>query len=94
KTRKSDIENFLKNCEEATKFYLEWLRNASDVEGAERYLLSAKQAWERISSPDWGGRGNNPNKDARRVQQARETLESAKVKLKKAKILRERLNSN
>ncbi len=94
KTRKSDIENFLKNCEEATKFYLEWLRNASDVEGAERYLLSAKQAWERISSPDWGGRGSNPNKDARRVQQARETLESAKVKLEKAKILRERLNSN
>jgi hypothetical protein len=39
-----------------------------------------------------GRRGNNPNKDARRVQQARDTLESAKVKLEKAKILRERLN--
>jgi hypothetical protein len=48
KTRKSDIENFFKNCEEATKFYLEWLRNASDVEGAERYLLSAQQAGKDI----------------------------------------------
>jgi hypothetical protein len=34
KTRKSDIENFLK-LKEATKFYLECSRNASDVEGAE-----------------------------------------------------------
>jgi hypothetical protein len=57
------------------------------VEGAERYLLSAQQAWERISSPDWGGRGNNPNKDARRCNK-QEILESAKVKLEKAKILR------
>ncbi|ELX8408494.1 hypothetical protein [Klebsiella oxytoca] len=94
KTKKSDVENFLTNGKEANSHYQAWLKDASDVEGAERNLLSAQKAFERISSPEWGGRGNNPNKDVRRVQQARDTLESAKAKLEKAKILRERLNSN
>lgn len=93
KTKKEDVIKLLKEKEDADSFYQSWLDRASDVDAAERRLNSARESWERISHPDWGGlRGNNPNSDARRVKQARSELDSAERGLESAKALRARLD--
>lgn len=93
KTKKADVVKFLENKESAIIYYQDWLKRASDVEAAEIQLKQARESWERISHPDWGGlRGNNPNSDARRLKQARSELDSAERGLESAKALRARLD--
>lgn len=92
--KKLDVENLLKNESEALAFYSSWLAKASDVATAEKRLSDAKKHYERVSDPEWGGRGNNPNSDARTVSQARSELENAERGLVSAKALRERINKS
>ncbi len=92
KTKKTDMESFLRSKEDATHHYQAWLKDACNVEEAERRLSDAKKKVERISSPDWGGRGNNPNKDSRITRQARSELDSAERNLVRAQELREKLS--
>lgn len=90
--KKADIESLLKSESAALAKYSEWLTNASDVEAAEKRLSHAQKNWERVSDPEWGGRGNNPNSDARNIRHARDELDGAKRGLESAKSLRDRLN--
>ncbi|KHT34398.1 hypothetical protein [Pectobacterium carotovorum] len=92
KTKKSDVIKLLEDNETASAYYQDWLDGASDVEAAELRLSRARDAWTRISHPDWGGRGNNPNSDALRVKQARYELENAERGLESAKALKDRLS--
>ncbi|TKU47867.1 hypothetical protein FDW94_07280 [Citrobacter sp. wls757] len=92
KTKKEDVIKLLKEKEDADSFYQEWLDRASDVDAAERRLNIARDDWARVSHPDWGGRGNNPNSDARRIRQAKDELDSAERALKSAISIKDRLS--
>lgn len=91
--KKADVECFIKCKTEAMEHYNCWLKNASDVAAAEERLVRAQNTWHRVSDPNWGGSGNNPNRDSRITRQAKESLESAERGLVSAKELRERLRS-
>lgn len=92
--KKSDVENLLKIESEASAFYSSWLARASDVTAAEQRLSDARKHWERVSDPEWGGRGNNPNSDARTIRQARSELDKAESGIALAKAFRERINKS
>lgn len=91
KTRKADMEAFLRNSGAASDHYEKWIERASDVEAAERELHSALEHLKRVSDPEWGGNGNNPNKDVRIVRQAHSDVDSAKRALESAKARKKRL---
>lgn len=89
--KKADMVSFLKDPESATAYYNAWLERASDVEAAELRLSQAHSHLERISQSDWGGRGNNPNKDARITRQAHDDFNRAKRELESAIRIREQM---
>ncbi|EMR0588734.1 MULTISPECIES: hypothetical protein [Citrobacter] len=89
--KKADMVNLLSNPESAVVHYRGWLEKASDVEGAELRLSRARVHFERISDPNWGGSGSNPNKDARMTRQARDDLENAERGLESAKRIRQQI---
>ncbi|POU03518.1 hypothetical protein C3369_06750 [Escherichia sp. ESNIH1] len=89
--KKADMVSLLRDPDSATTFYKDWLERASDVEAAERRLSQAHSHLERISAPDWGGRGNNPDKDARITRQAHDDFNRAKRELESAIRIREQM---
>lgn len=89
--RKADMVSFLRDPDSATAYYKDWLERASDVEAAELRLSQAHSHLERISDPGWGGKGNNPNKDARINRQARDNYDRAERELENAKRIRQQL---
>lgn len=91
KAKKADMISFLKSPEDAAFRYKSWFETVSDVENAELVLSRARAHLERISDPNWGGSGNNPNKDARRTRQALDDVESAVRGLEKAKRIRQQI---
>ncbi|ELO3239295.1 MULTISPECIES: hypothetical protein [Enterobacteriaceae] len=82
--KKADVVRLLRNSEAADIHYKTWLERASDVENAELELSRARAHLERISDPDWGGSGSNPDKDARMTRQAHSDVESAARNLENA----------
>lgn len=76
--KKSDIELFLNDPAAALRSYEEWLDGVGNVELARQSLNDAEARLARVNEPDWGGRGNNPDKDSRRARDAREAVESAR----------------
>ena len=91
KAKKADMISFLKNPEDAAARYKSWFETVSDVENAELILSRASSHLERISDPNWGGSGSNPNKDARRTRQALDDVENALRGLEKAKRIRQQI---
>lgn len=91
KAVKADIVSLLKDPESAGVYYKSWLARASDVEAAELRLSQAKDHLRRISEPDWGGSGNNPNRDMRITRQAHSDFESAERGLESAKRIRQQI---
>lgn len=91
KTKKADMEGLLHDREAATAYYVVWLERASNVEAAERRLNFALEKLKRVSDPEWGGRGNNPDKDARIVRQVHYEVDAAETELSSAKALKARL---
>ncbi|MFT1010952.1 hypothetical protein [Enterobacter hormaechei] len=89
--KKADMVSLLKDPESATAYYKDWLERASDVEAAQLRLSQAHSHLERISQPDWGGRGNNPNKDARITRQAHDNFNRARRELESAIRIREQM---
>lgn len=87
--KKVDVENFLNNKEEADKSYKEWLDRVGDIELAKKNLRDAESHLARISEPDWGGRGNNPDRDVRITKRARADVDCARRALSFA----EKINS-
>lgn len=83
--------SFLKNPEDSAAHYKSWFETVSDVENAELNLSRAQAHLERVSDPEWGGRGNNPDKDARIKRQALDDVDSALRKLEKAKRIRQQI---
>ncbi|AZF92926.1 MAG: hypothetical protein [Phage NG54] len=90
-TKKDDVIIFLRDPVKADEYYRKWLDSASDVKSAEHRLEIAKARYVKVSDPEWGGRGNNPDKDQRTVKYAREELKMAERVLEDAKSLSERL---
>ncbi|MBP2155747.1 hypothetical protein [Erwinia rhapontici] len=78
KAKKADIELFLNDPVAALRSYHEWLDRQGNVELARQNLNDAEARLARVNEPDWGGRGNNPDRDSRRVSDARDAVESAK----------------
>ncbi|EPG9146761.1 hypothetical protein NPH96_004322 [Klebsiella variicola] len=89
--KKADMISFLKNPEDSAARYKSWFETVSNVENAELNLSRARAQLERVSDPDWGGRGNNPDKDARRKRQALYDVDCALRKLEKAKRIRQQI---
>jgi hypothetical protein len=84
KTLKADVEQFLSNPQKARQYYFTDLAKKSDVELALKQLAVAKARYERINSPDFDVRGNNPNAESRVRRDAEDQLYSAKVALEQA----------
>lgn len=91
KAKKADMVSLLRDPESAGVYYKTWLARASDVEAAELFLSRARSHLERISDPNWGGSGSNPNKDARMTRQAHADVESAERGLESAKRIRQQI---
>ncbi|WP_414945924.1 hypothetical protein [Serratia marcescens] len=94
RAKKQDLLDFLDNPTEALKKYDEEIAYRSDVDGARREMERCKATLERVTHPDWGGRGNNPDKDDRRIRDARSAYSSAEDRLKYAIELKERLSKS
>lgn len=76
--KKVDVEDFLENNQQASRSYSEWLARAGNIDLAQKNLEAAESRLARISEPDWGGRGNNPNKDVRIIKDAHAAVDSAR----------------
>jgi hypothetical protein len=87
KTKKIDVEIFLDDPINALEHYSDWFKRVSDVELARKNLEQAEKRLDKVTHPDWGGRGNNPNKDVRIVRDARENVEACIRALKHAEQL-------
>ncbi|MGJ5822069.1 hypothetical protein ACSBQS_05450 [Serratia sp. H402Y] len=94
RAKKQDLLDFLDNPAEALKKYDERIAYLSDVEEARREIERCKATLDRVTHPDWGGRGNNPDKDARRIRDARSAYSSAEDRLEYAIKLKERLSKS
>ncbi|EHE0026464.1 hypothetical protein JN652_003567 [Vibrio cholerae] len=84
-TRKADVEEWLSNPEEARTKYYEDLARQSDVNRAEKELEYAQSHYQKVMSPDFDIRGNNPNAESRARKNAKSQLESAEQRVRTAK---------
>ncbi|EMG7853832.1 hypothetical protein BvCmsA138A_04215 [Escherichia coli] len=91
--KKADVISLLTDKESAANHYKVWLDRASDVEAAQLRLSRARSHLERISDPNWGGSGSNPDKDARITRQARSEMEFAERDLESAIRIREQITN-
>lgn len=92
RAKKQDLVDFLGDRDNALKTYEEKIIYLSDVERAKKDLEMCQSRLEKFEAPDWGGRGNNPDKDQRRIRDARMDVSSEKDSLARAISLRERLS--
>ncbi|HGY9581403.1 TPA: hypothetical protein ACOJPN_005132 [Vibrio harveyi] len=84
KTLKADVENFLSNPQKAREYYFADLARKSDVELALKQLADAEARYERVHSPDFDIKGNNPNAETRARRNAESQLFSARAALEQA----------
>lgn len=84
KTLKVDVERLLSNPSEAREYYLCSLKLKSDVESARQELSDADAHYERVQSPDFDIKGNNPNAESRVRRNAASRLSSARDGLEQA----------
>ena len=84
KTVKKDMEYLLSSPSSAHDYYYSALRRESDVEAAEVDLREARKYWERVHSPNFDLRGNNPNAEERVRKKADEQLSGAENRLERA----------
>lgn len=84
KTLKADVEKILSNPQKAREYYFSDLARKSDVEFALKQLAYAEARYERVNSPDFDVKGNNPNADTRVRRNAESQLYSARVALEQA----------
>jgi len=94
KTLKADIEVFISNPDDANKYYFEYIKRNSDVEAAKLRLKEAEQNYQKVNSPDFDLRGNNPNRVDRAKKKADMHLLSAESSLERAIKYTEILNKH
>lgn len=81
---RAEVFAFLGDREKAAIFYDETIARISDVTSAEQELYAAKAECEKYDDPNFDWRGNNPAKASRMRKNARERVEMAEIRLKKA----------
>ena len=81
KTLKKDIEFFLANPRGASAFYGNSIKQQSDIKAAGQNLRAAEAYFEKVNSPDFDLRGNNPNKEFNAQRDAENRLFNAKNRL-------------
>ncbi|MBX9489978.1 hypothetical protein J8Z82_20940 [Yersinia enterocolitica] len=84
KVKKIDIERLLDSPLDAIALYEDSVKRQSDIAAAEQNLEIAKRQLAKVEDPNWGGRGNNPDKDSKTISHARDQLVSAKNRLETA----------
>ncbi|MEZ8851919.1 hypothetical protein AB6E22_12605 [Vibrio cyclitrophicus] len=84
KTLKADVEEFLSKPDKARKYYFADLERKCDVEFARKQLDDAEARYERVNSPDFDIKGNNPNAESRARRNAESQLYSARSSLEQA----------
>ncbi len=84
KVKKIDIERLLDSPLDAIALYEDSVKRQSDIAAAKQNLENAKRQLAQVEDPDWGGRGNNPDKDSKTISHARGQLASAKNRLETA----------
>lgn len=81
KVKKIDIQRLLDSPFDARALYEDSVKRQSDIAAAEQNLENAESKLTRVEDPNWGGRGNNPDKDSKTISHARSQLVSAKNRL-------------
>ncbi|EPB4501062.1 hypothetical protein [Yersinia enterocolitica] len=81
KVKKADIECLLDSPVDANTLYEDSVKSRSDIAAAEQNLEDAKRQLASVEDPNWGGRGNNPDREQKIIQRARSQLETAKQNL-------------
>ena len=84
KTLKKDLEELLTCQDKAEEYYNNTLNRLSDVNAAQKNLKVAENYFEKVNSPDFDLRGNNPNKEVRARGDAKQRLAGARDRLQKA----------
>ncbi|MFQ3258044.1 MAG: hypothetical protein ACI8WI_003310 [Pseudoalteromonas distincta] len=94
KTLKADVEMHLSDPEIALTEYTSHLTRASDIKLAEHNLKLAQEYSDKVNSPDFDLRGNNPNRESKARKYAEYGLDSAESSLKTAIKYTEILNQD
>lgn len=84
KTCKKDVESLLSSQAKASEYYFQRLQKLSDMEAAKVALEEAKERYLKVAAPDFGGRGNNPNRDIQTRKDAEARLAAAEHQLNTA----------
>ncbi|MGY5452550.1 hypothetical protein ACVFI8_16635 [Agarivorans sp. MS3-6] len=92
KTLKVDVEKHLSAPIEAESEYKNRISRACDIEYAEARLIEARQRFDKVNSPDFDLRGNNPNRERNARRDADSGLRSAESAVEIAKEYRKILN--
>lgn len=94
KTLKADVENHLSDPTIAITKYTSHLTRAADIKSAEDNLKQAQEYSDKVNSPDFDLRGNNPNRESNARRDAKYGLDSAESSLKTAIKYTEILNQD
>ncbi len=84
KTCKKDVESLISSHTKAAEYYFQRLQKLSDIEAAKAALEEAQQRYLKVTAPDFGGRGNNPNRDERIQKNVKAHLAAMENQLKTA----------
>lgn len=84
KTCKKDVEELLSSHVKASQYYNQKLLELSDLESAYTALSEALEKCNKVSAPNFGGTGSNPNRDERARKNADRDFIRAETRVKTA----------
>lgn len=94
-TRKADVEAFIDQGKDATRYYEDTLAHQGDVAAAMEALAAAKAQYARTRLPDYdpGGSANNPGKVSRVMNANFRLVPDAEARLEHAQKIAEVLGA-